>query len=125
LEDEVEKYNLNINFRGSTSQLPEILPNFDAYIMPSLFEGFGIAPLEAMAVGIPVILSNIDVFTEIAGEVALFFNPYQVEDLVSILNKIISNEIDLYSNLSNAKNRVLELSEKENYLNKLQKIYLD
>jgi glycosyltransferase involved in cell wall biosynthesis len=44
-------------------------------VYPSLMEGFGIPPLEAMACGIPVIVSNIDVFREIYEDVPIFVKP--------------------------------------------------
>jgi len=52
-----------------------------AFMFASLYEGFGIPILEAMACGTPVITSNISSTQEIAGDAALLVNPYQVEEI--------------------------------------------
>ncbi len=56
-----------------------------AFVFPSLFEGFGIPILEAFSCGCPVILSNIDVFLEVGGEAAVYFDP---NDEVSIRESV-------------------------------------
>ncbi len=53
----------------------------EAFIYPSLYEGFGIPPLEAMSAGTPVLTSNVSVMPEILGDAALYFDPYSVEDM--------------------------------------------
>lgn len=52
------------------------------FIYPSLYEGFGIPPLEAMASGCPVLLSDIEVFHEIDGNNALYCDPNNKEDII-------------------------------------------
>lgn len=54
----------------------------EALVFPSLYEGFGLPPLEAMACGCPVIVSNIASIPEVCGDAALYCNPYQVEEIV-------------------------------------------
>ncbi len=125
LKKEVSKHNLNIEFKGSSSKINSILPLYDAYVMPSLHEGFGIAPLEAMAISLPVLLSDIDVFREIANDEALFFNPTNPDDLRNILNKFANDEIDTIKMIRKGKARAALISKKEDYLKKLNAIYLD
>lgn len=56
------------------------------YVLPSLYEGFGLSPLEAMACGTPVAASNTSCIPEVCGEKnALFFDPYKVEDMAEVL----------------------------------------
>lgn len=62
-------------------QLVKIHKKSLGYVAPSLMEGFGIPPLDAMYFGIPVICSNILVFKEVYGDAALFFDPTNVEDM--------------------------------------------
>lgn len=52
-----------------------------AFVYPSLYEGFGIPPLEAMACGCPVIASNVASIPEVCGDAALYVDPYDVESI--------------------------------------------
>ena len=65
-----------------------------AFIFPSLAEGFGLPLLEAMAVGCPVIASDIPVFREIADQSVLFFDPHSVEDLAAAMRRSLENRPD-------------------------------
>lgn len=74
----------------------EDLPYFynlaDLFVFPSLYEGFGIPILEAMACGCPVITSNISSMPEVAGRAALFINnPLDVDEIASKINQVLSN----------------------------------
>jgi glycosyltransferase involved in cell wall biosynthesis len=64
----------------------------DLFVFPSLFEGFGLPPLEAVSLGCPVVLSDIPILREIFGEAGFYFNPYSEEDLARAILAIISNE---------------------------------
>ena len=64
------------------SDLPLIYKNAECLIFPSIYEGFGLPPLEAMIYGCPVIASNSASIPEVCGEAALYFDPLKVEDLV-------------------------------------------
>jgi glycosyltransferase involved in cell wall biosynthesis len=72
-------------------ELPYLYQAATAYAFPSLSEGFGLPPLEAMASGIPVISSNVSCMPEILGEAALYFNPYDPSDIAKAIKKIMSN----------------------------------
>jgi glycosyltransferase involved in cell wall biosynthesis len=67
--------------RVSEEQLRLIYRAADAFIMPSLNEGFGLPIIEAMASGLPVLCSDIEVFREVAGENAQYFNPRSATDM--------------------------------------------
>lgn len=67
-------------------ELNKLLRKSSAYICPSLSEGFGIPGLNAMAVGLPVVASNIPVLREVYDDAALYFDPADPKD---IANKII------------------------------------
>lgn len=63
-----------------------------ALVHPSKMEGFGLTGLEAMSVGLPVISSNASCLPEVYGDAALYFNPSDVNDLVSCLETIIKDQ---------------------------------
>jgi glycosyltransferase involved in cell wall biosynthesis len=61
-------------------------------IYPSLYEGFGIPILEAMKLGTPVITSNLTAMPEVAGGAALLVDPRDIEDMVSAMERLLSDE---------------------------------
>lgn len=65
-------------------------------IYPSLYEGFGLPPLESMTYGCPVMLSNIPALKEISGDAGLYVDPLNVEDMTDKMNMLVSdNELRL------------------------------
>lgn len=86
-----KNYNLsNIFFTGyvSEEELVYIYQNAKVFLQPSIYEGFGLPNLEAQMYGIPVLASDIDVFKEILGDSALYFNPHNHQSLLNQLEKI-------------------------------------
>jgi glycosyltransferase involved in cell wall biosynthesis len=75
----------------SDNQLIFLYKNAFCFVMPSLYEGFGIPPLEAMSFGCPVISSKTSSLPEISGDAALYFNPKDSFDLVEKLKKLKEN----------------------------------
>ena len=68
--------------------LPNLYSEATAFIFPSLYEGFGLPIIEAMACGCPVISSNRASLPEIGGKVALFFDPLEISDMAELINKV-------------------------------------
>lgn len=62
-----------------------------AFLFPSIYEGFGIPALEAIATGTPVISSNNSSLPEVCGNAAIYIDPYSKEDLTGAIKKIISD----------------------------------
>src|SRR5207253_6276966 len=62
------------------------------YVFPSIYEGFGLPVLEAMACGAAVVTSNLSALPEVAGDAALLVNPYDVEAITSAMEEILENE---------------------------------
>lgn len=73
-------------------ELPIAYAGALVYCIPSLSEGFGLPPLEAMASGTPVISSNISAMPEILGNAPLYFDPYEVSDIAKKMTKIIEDK---------------------------------
>lgn len=80
--------------------LPGLYNAADLFVYPSLYEGFGLPILEAMACGCPVIASNSSSLTEILGDAGILFNPYDVNELTKSIC-IVLNNIELKFNLRN------------------------
>ena len=123
LQQEIEKYQLPIQLKGKAANIYEQLKCYDAYIMCSLFEGFGIAAAEAMAVGLPLFLSDIEVFREISQDNAIFFDPYDEKELAEKIKLFIDNKYDSRSMSTRGKNIAKENYSKAAYLKKLLAIY--
>ena len=69
-------------------ELLSLVAHADALVMPSLYEGFGLPPLEAMAAGTPVAVSRAASLPEICGDAALYFNPMDIADIGSALVRL-------------------------------------
>lgn len=63
----------------------------EAYIFPSLMEGFGLPGLEAMGYGTPVVSSNATCLPEIYGDAALYFDPENVNDMAAAIERVLSD----------------------------------
>lgn len=64
------------------------------FVFPSLYEGFGIPILEAFEAGCPIVISKASCFPEIAGDAALYFDPYSVESMfVEMEQALINNDL--------------------------------
>jgi glycosyltransferase involved in cell wall biosynthesis len=64
-----------------------------AYIAPSFTEGFGLPPLEAMSVGVPVASSGGGSFPEVLGEAAERFNPHRAEDMARVIGRLLDDDV--------------------------------
>lgn len=60
-------------------------------VWPSFYEGFGLPPLEAMAVGVPVITSQVSSLPETVGDAAILVDPYNVGDIAEAMRQVVSN----------------------------------
>ncbi|MET0571712.1 MAG: glycosyltransferase family 1 protein, partial [Pedobacter agri] len=76
----------------SDAHLAALYKNAVAFVYPSLYEGFGIPPLEAMQHGCPVLVSNSSSLPEVCGDAAIYFSPYNTEELAEKIKLISENE---------------------------------
>jgi glycosyltransferase involved in cell wall biosynthesis len=82
------KENQILYLAGSDRLLANLYRNAVAFIYPSLYEGFGIPPLEAMSLGCPVICSNVSSIPEVVGEAGRYFDPNNIEDMGNAIESV-------------------------------------
>jgi glycosyltransferase involved in cell wall biosynthesis len=63
----------------------------DVFVFPSLYEGFGLPPLEAMASGAPVVTSNVSSLPEVVGDAALLVDPYDPESIAEGMRRVLTD----------------------------------
>jgi glycosyltransferase involved in cell wall biosynthesis len=75
--------------RVEDEALPALYSGATGFVYPSVYEGFGLPPLEAMACGCPVAVSDIPAHREVCGSRAMYFDPFSPEDLSSRLEALL------------------------------------
>ena len=76
----------------AADDLPLIYAGARVFVFPSLYEGFGLPILEAMASGIPLVCSNASTLPEVAGEAAAMCDPTDVDGLSELINRALQDE---------------------------------
>jgi len=72
--------------------LPALLSGARLFVFPSLYEGFGLPVLEAMACGTPVVCSNVSSLPEVAGDAAMLVDPLEVGGLAAAMERVLGGE---------------------------------
>jgi glycosyltransferase involved in cell wall biosynthesis len=90
----------HVSFLGFVpeSVLPTIYSNAELFVYPSLYDGFGFPPLEAMACGTPTIVSNVASLPEVVGDCGLMFDPLNAGELAGKMHTLLLGD-DIRSNL--------------------------
>ena len=83
----------SVHFSGyvPSGDLPLLYSAARAAVLPSVYEGFGLPVLEAMACGTPVVSSNLSSLPELGGEAARYFDPYNVEEMAEVMAAVWTN----------------------------------
>lgn len=76
----------------SDDELVSLYSGTRLFIFPSLYEGFGLPPLEAMSHGVPVVSSNRACMPEVLGEAALYFDPENYEQMADVIHRGLTDE---------------------------------
>ncbi|MBS1252871.1 MAG: Mannosylfructose-phosphate synthase [Anaerolineales bacterium] len=88
-------------FLGQVAEtdLPALYSGADLFVFPSLYEGFGLPVIEAMACGAPVACSNTSSLPEVAGDAAVYFDPINEDDIAESIRRALG-DADLRESLS-------------------------
>jgi glycosyltransferase involved in cell wall biosynthesis len=128
LKNELESYIKlnsvqNVALKGQVSDIKERLPEYHLFTMSSLYEGFSLGVLEAMAMKLPLLLSDIPSFREQCGETAVFFDLKNENDFVTKLNWMKDHPLEVDAMVSSAELRVKENFTLTHHMSNLRKIY--
>ena len=72
---------------------PLLISGAKAFVFPSLYEGFGTPPVEAMACGTPVISANVASMPEVIGDAGLLVNPFEVDEICNAMERMMDDEM--------------------------------
>ena len=125
--DYCTEYNLikNVKFLGKRNDVYHILNSLDIFVFSSLNESFGIAVIEAMISGLPVILSDIDTLREISsdGKYALLYRANDPSDLSLKMNRLIEDEFFRMELGKNARDYAMKNFSIEKHIQRLIELY--
>ncbi|NJK78802.1 MAG: glycosyltransferase family 4 protein [Chloroflexaceae bacterium] len=76
---------------AADADLPALYSAAQLFVFPSLYEGFGLPPLEAMACGTPIITSNVSSLPEVVGDAALLVDPYNLAALTAAMQQVLDD----------------------------------
>jgi len=90
-----KKLGNRLHFTGYVSDelLMQYVSHADILVLPSFYEGFGLPPLEAMATGCPVIVSNKASLPEVCGEAAIYCDPYDINDIMAKIELVLNDNV--------------------------------
>jgi glycosyltransferase involved in cell wall biosynthesis len=93
----IQQLNLDLNSVRQVSGPDDLLASFykaaSVFVYPSLYEGFGIPPLEAMSFDCPVVCSDVSSIPEVVGDAGLMFDPYDIQSIKLALERVVSDEV--------------------------------
>jgi glycosyltransferase involved in cell wall biosynthesis len=94
----------------------------DLFVFPSFIEGFGLPAIEAISLGCPVLLSNIEVFNELFGDSAIYFDPYDEQDLANKIVHLLTDKEAKNSLLDKQRERI-KIFDKEKIIDEHIKLF--
>ena len=94
------------------------------FVFPSLYEGFGLPPLEAMASGTPVVTSNRSSLPEVVGDAAVLVDPYSAASIAEGIQKVLS-DADLRRTLTERGLERVRAFSWETSVRRVHEVYMD
>lgn len=123
LQETISEHNLNVTLKGQSSNIQEQLGKYDLFVMSSLCEGFALSVLEAMASGIPVLLTDIPSFKEQCSDTAAYYKTNCTNDFIIQLLSLKNNRQQLTFLGRNCRTRALENFTLQKHMAGLKNIY--
>lgn len=99
-----------LHIGGDDATLAGLYTSASALVYPSFYEGFGIPPLEAMALGCPVVCSNTSSIPEVVGDAAELFSPSDATDIATAIERVVSSQDHATNLVSKGRERVKKFS---------------
>lgn len=125
IQQMIEDQNLKVNLKGEVRNINQVLGQYDLFVMSSTFEGFSLSVLEAMAMKVPLLLSDIKSFREQCEDTASYFNLDNVKDFVGKLKQLLSDKAKMLDNSEKAKERAMENFTLDKHMHTLRIIYAE
>ena len=119
----IDEYGLNVTLKGQVANVQEIIKKYDLFIMSSIYEGFSISVLEAMALGMPLLLSDIASFREQCESTAVYFNLKDSNDFITKLLALINDRQQREILGNAAKQRLVQNFTIDKHMQQLKQIY--
>lgn len=123
LQQQINEAGVAVHLKGQVHPVQSVLPQYHAMIMSSFYEGFSIGVLEAMAMKIPLVLSDIPSFREQCGQHALYFQLHDVATAVRAVEELMQHPQEAAQRAHTALQRVHERYTAAHHLEQLRKIY--
>lgn len=123
LQEQIQTAGVAVHLKGQVHPIQSVLPNYHAMIMSSFYEGFSIGVLEAMAMKIPLVLSDIPSFREQCENRALYFKLDEVATAVQAVEVMMEHLGEAQQRAEAARQRVHEYFTADQHLKQLRAIY--
>ncbi|MFT3682944.1 MAG: glycosyltransferase [Ferruginibacter sp.] len=123
LQQTIKDHNLKVTLKGQAPDIQNKVGQYDLFVMSSLYEGFALSVLEAMAMGMPLLLSDISSFKEQCDTTATYYTLNDTKDFAAKLLALKNNKAQLEDNGVAAKARVLNNFTLQKHIKHLKEIY--
>jgi glycosyltransferase involved in cell wall biosynthesis len=125
MQKTIDEHQLNVTLKGQAQDIQQKLKQYDLFVMSSLYEGFSLSVLEAMAMAMPMLLSDIVSFREQCEDTAAYYNLKDSKDFITKLLVLMNDRQQLKTLGSAAQKRVLANFTLEKHLQQLKSIYAE
>jgi len=123
LQQTIDEYRLKVTLRGQEKNIQHQIGQYDLFVMSSLYEGFALSVLEAMALGMPILLSDIVSFKEQCDDTAAYYMLNNTKDFINQLLALKNNPQQLKALSFACKQRVLQNYTLQKHMQQLKAIY--